>query len=161
MRELHKIIVGAATAILVATGFGVSSAQGIPSQPEPSQEEPVLECPDAMRGMRVKAETVDGGVVLQITNPHTEYVTELRRELRIMAQVIEEHSKTTNTAVLDPEAVRIPPVTITVRDVDSGVRVHIRAERAKDITQLRELALGFQQTWEGSECGQGIVSQRA
>jgi hypothetical protein len=161
MRELHKTIVGAATAILVATGFGVSSAQ-VPTEPEqPSQAEPAIECPEAMRGMQVKAETVDGGVVLQITSPHTEHVTELRRELRVMADVIEQHSKTTNTAVHDPEAVRIPPVSISVRDVAAGVRVHIRADRPTDVTQLRELALGFQHTWEGSSCGQGIISQRA
>jgi hypothetical protein len=163
MRELHKTIVGVATAILVATGFGVSSAQQapLPEPQQPEQAEPVIECPEAMRGMEVKAETVDGGVVLQITNSRTEHVTELRRELRVMADVIEQHSKTTNTAVHDPEAVRIPPVTITVRDVAAGVRVHIRADRPNDVMQLRELALGFQQTWEGSECGQGIVSQRA
>lgn len=97
------------------------------------------------------------GVAFKFTTPKKENVKELRELLTDAADVIEEHSKMTEEqrAVTDPAAAQIPPLDISVKNVGSGARVTIRAQRAEDIEPLREQARNFEEFWETSECVQG------
>jgi hypothetical protein len=150
MRTLHHII---GATLLIAAGSSIGFAQPDVMDP-PSQEPAEIDCPDAMRGMKLEVQTVDGGVAIEITTPRPRNVIPMRRDLRNVASLIEQKSK--DPTGIDPSA-RIPPISIVVQDIKSGVHVRITPQRAKDLTLLRQLAVGLQSAWEGSECARGDV----
>ena len=144
----------------------------MPQQEPAPQQEPVMpqqqpqtapaeECPEFLRGVDLSLQDVKRGVAFKFTTPKQENVKELRQLLTDAADVIEEHSKMTDEqrAMTDPAAAQIPPLDIAVKNVGSGARVTIRAQRAEDVEPLREQARNFEEFWETSECVQGPTAR--
>lgn len=150
------------TKLLTIMGFlgalaipAVSSAQR--AQPEDSQ----LECPDIMRGLSLSVRDVKGGIELDITTPQRERVAEVREEARAAATELEKRSKAspstkTMSTSLDTEP-QLPPMTIQVRDIATGVRVTVRPDRTSDLDMIRRGGRGLQDFWTGANCAQRTI----
>ena len=170
-RRAATSLAGAALAVAVGiAGHGLIHAQEQPggAQPDPGPGQEVTTCPEVMQGVNVSAEAVKKGVALEFTTPRQDQVKELRSQLRELGRTLEEESKAgpgrepapqgTEKQATPEEAV--PPLDIAVKDIDSGARVIVRAERSGDVPQLRELAEGFEQFWATTDCVQGAPGTR-
>lgn len=127
-----------------------------PQAPTPRPEveiEDGNQCPYAMRGVKLTAELDKQGVVFEFTNPRKEYVKDVRAQLREAAELLQELSRMQlDESKLDPDMPRLPPLAIAVKDIQFGARVVIHAVRSQDRAELRELAAGFAEFWEHSDC---------
>lgn len=111
------------------------------------------QCPYALRGVKLVAGLDKRGVIFEFTNPRVEYVRDVREQLREAAELIQELSrKPVDEATVDPDEPRLPPLSIAVKDIAFGARVVIHAMHAEDRAELRELAAGFAEFWEHSDC---------
>lgn len=151
--------------VVALAGTSVAQPRPMPQQepvtpqqePATPQAEETAECPEFLRDVDLSIKDVKSGVTFQFTTPRKENVKELRELLTDAADVIEEHSNMSDQqrAMTDPAAPEIPPLDISVKNVNSGARVTIRAERSQDIEPLREQARNFEEFWDSSECVQG------
>jgi hypothetical protein len=97
-----------------------------------------------------------GGVALDFTSPRQQQVPELREQLREAALFVEMYSKAPDRWIDDPSQGRLPPLDISVNDVGAGARVLIRAERARDLPELLELARTLDILWQRSDCNEDL-----
>ena len=141
---------------------GVAAAKpSTRSEPERRVSPPIdvddgNECPYALRGVKLEAGLDKRGVIFEFTNPRVEYVKDVREQLREAAELIQELSrKPVDQATVDPDAPRLPPLAISVKDIAFGARVVIHAVNVEDRAELRELAAGFAEFWEHSDCSMG------
>lgn len=162
MRQPIRTIALAAVCMTAAASNLVDAKpQKQQAKPEPKVEQPRRQievddgnqCPYAMRGVKLEASVDKEGVVFEFTNPRKEYVKEVRVQLREAAELIQELSRMEmDEAKLDPDVPRLPPLAIAVKDIQFGARVVIHAMRTQDRAELRELAAGFAEFWEQSDC---------
>lgn len=117
------------------------------------------ECPAAFRGASVTAESMPGGVRLEFRNGNRANVSDMRDQLRAVAEMIEQHGTEKQTSG-EEEEVEFPPVDLEVKDIVLGARVTVRASRLRDIPALREMAFGFAEFWKTSACVETLVSKR-
>lgn len=118
-------------------------------------------CPEVMRGVSLELRPISGGVALEFTSGRTSQVAELREQLREAARVVEAHSKAPrHIHASNSERVRLPPLDISVNDVESGARVVVRAQRARDLPEVLELAHVLQLIWSRSDCHDDISVRR-
>jgi hypothetical protein len=152
--------IAAAVAVVAASAVGSAG----PPQVVPYEEaEAERQCPEVMRGVALVFRPIAGGVMLEFTSPRQHEVPELRQQLREAAVVVEQHSKAPMPASLDaadPEAARIPPLDISVNDVGAGARVLIRAQRARVIPEVLELARALELFWLHSDCNEEVGARR-
>src|SRR6187402_1030636 len=98
-------------------------------------------CPAAMRGVVLVSRKISGGVSLEFTSPRRRQVPGLREQLREAALAVETYSKAPLRGWMMAPAQRpIPPIDISVNDVGAGARVSVRAQRARDLPELLDLA---------------------
>jgi hypothetical protein len=161
MRQPIRTIALTAVCLTAAAANLVDAKPQQQGKPEPRAEQPKPrieveddnQCPYAMRGVKLTASLDKEGVVFEFTNPRKEYVKEVREQLREAADLIQELSRMeTVDAKADPDVPRLPPLAITVKDIQLGARVVIHAVRTQDRAELRELAAGFAEFWEQSDC---------
>jgi hypothetical protein len=118
-------------------------------------------CPEAMRGAVLVARPISGGVALEFTSPRRRQVTGLREQLREAALAVETYSKVPlRSAVAEPAQLPIPPLDISVNDVGAGARVSIRAQRARDLPELLDLARQVELYWSYSDCNEDLLARR-
>lgn len=143
--------VAAAVAALTAGTVAIAGPpQVVPYEP-PQQE--ARRCPEVMRGVALIFRPIPGGIALEFSSPRQHEVPELRKQLREAALVVEQHSKAPmQVSVDDAESIRIPPLDISVNDAGAGARVVIRAQRARDVPELLELARALELFWAHSDC---------
>ncbi len=119
------------------------------------------QCPEVMRGVSLVFRPISGGVALVFTSPRARQVDELRDQLREAAHVVEAHSKAVkHINASNSDQVRLPPLDISVNDVESGARVVVRAQRARDLPEVLELAHVLQLIWSRSDCHDEISVRR-
>jgi hypothetical protein len=126
---------------------------------DPAQSETEVECPDFVRGAKLSMRDVDGGVELKITTPWTVHLKPLRELLQQLAVVVEDHTHTQQVGAQDET--EIPPVDITVKDIDSGSLITIKADSARHVPIVREQARMLDEFWQSSECINGSVGRMA
>ena len=145
MRIHHSAAVSAVLMTLVGVGH---------AEPPIPVEAPELhnDCPIAMRRATVATKVVTGGVDIEFKTPIRHNLPALRAMVREAAMVIELHSRDIKRISAGEPHHDFPAVDVWVKDIAAGVRVRILAERTKDISELRALALGFQQAWLTSDC---------
>jgi hypothetical protein len=144
-----------AAAVAVLTASTAASAGPPKVVPYDEVREEDRQCPEVMRGVALIFRPIPGGVILEFTSPRQHEVAELRQQLREAAIVIEQHSKApirVSKSESEEEAARIPPLDISVNDVGAGARVVIRAQRARDVPELLELARALELFWAHSDC---------
>ncbi|MDX2093468.1 MAG: hypothetical protein SFX73_36830 [Kofleriaceae bacterium] len=156
MRQPIRTIALAAVCMTAGAANLVDAKPQKPAQAQPrtpSEVEDGNQCPYAMRGVKLTASLDKEGVVFEFTNPRKEYVKDVRLQLREAADLIQELSRLEpDEHKIDPDVPRLPPMAIVVKDIQSGARVVIHAVRAQDRAELRELAAGFAEFWEQSDC---------
>src|SRR5262245_42142748 len=101
-----------------------------------NEDDVLLECPEALRGVQLSLEPVAGGVAVRFTTPNKKELDDLRSLLREAATLIEYHTK---LAALHPEErqslpneVVIPAVDIDVKDIKSGAQIIIKPDDPSD-----------------------------
>ena len=115
-----------------------------------------VQCPAALHGVTLDLDIAERGVVIELARPNKDYVPQLRALVKDAAAMIEQHTNSNgsmeraSTGKLD-----IPPVMISVVDIDNGSRITLRARSAKDVKKLRRQAMTFEQFWEDFECVTG------
>jgi hypothetical protein len=118
-------------------------------------------CPPVLRGVSMEIQPISGGVVLELTAPRPQQVAELREQIRDAAMVVEKYSKAPPQGLLvEMEPARLPPLEISVNDVGAGARVLIRAQRARDLPELLELAHSLELVWERSDCNESVAHEQ-
>ncbi len=158
-----KLLAPVAATIAALTAGGVASAGPPQVVPYEDPEEAARRCPEVMRGVALIFRPIPGGIALEFTSPRQHQVPELRKQLREAALVVEQHSKApipVHAEAGDPESIRIPPLDISVNDVGAGARVVIRAQRARDVPELLELARALELFWSHSDCNEDVGVRR-
>ncbi|HWO24159.1 MAG TPA: hypothetical protein VNO30_35695 [Kofleriaceae bacterium] len=159
--------IGTAIAVLAASTAGSAGPQQTADAPAPTATpgdadtliEAARRCPEAMRGVALVSRPISGGVALEFTSPRRRQVPELREQLREAALAVQTYSKAPlRGALLSPGQVPIPPLDISVDDVGAGARVSVRAQRARDLPELRDLARTLQRFWSRSDCNEDLVA---
>lgn len=149
-------IAAAAAALVAGTPAGRAGPQRVIAIPEVPRR-----CPPVLRGVSMVIQPVTGGVALELTAPRPQQVAELREQIRDAAMVVEKYSKAPPQGLLvEMEPARLPPLEISVNDVGAGARVVIRAQRARDLPELLELAHALELVWERSDCNESVAHQR-
>jgi hypothetical protein len=147
---MNPLIPAAATIAVLLAGAGVSRAEGRPRR-----------CPQVLRDVSLVARPTPDGVVLELTTGRPHAVAELRDQLRDAALLLERRSKARLRAAADaPGTARaaVPPLEISVSDVGAGARVVIRAQRARDLPELLELAYELELLWARSDCSGQLMA---
>lgn len=161
--------IGAAVAVLVASSAGSAGPQQIADAPAsidtPGDAYALIEaarrCPAAMRGVVLVSRPISGGVALEFTSSRRRQVPELREQLREAALAVETYSKAPLRGMfVAPGQIPIPPLDISVDDVGAGARVSIRAQRARDLPELLDLARTLKRVWSYSDCNEDLVASR-
>jgi hypothetical protein len=161
--------IGAALAVLVASSTGGAGPRQIADAPAPGDApgdayapiEAARRCPEAMRGVELVSRPISGGVALEFRSSRRRQVPELREQLRDAALAVETYSKAPlRSALVAPGQVPIPPLDISVDDVGAGARVSVRAQRARDLPELRDLARALERYWSRSDCNEDLVALR-
>jgi len=116
------------------------------------------QCPEIMRDVELVLRPVTGGISLEFTSQRPRQVAALRDQLRDAALVVETYSKLPERGLLlQPADSRIPPLEISVNDVGAGALVVIRAQRARDLPELLDLARAFELLWSRSDCNERVA----
>jgi hypothetical protein len=148
------LVAAAVAALTVGTVASAGPPQVVPYEPPQVQAQ---RCPEVMRGVALVFRPIPGGIALEFSSPRQHEVPELRKQLREAALVVEQHSKAPmQVSAGDSESIRIPPLDISVNDVGAGARVVIRAQRARDVPELLELARALELFWAHSDCHEEI-----
>jgi hypothetical protein len=151
------------TKLLTIMGFLGALALPAAAQRQPqhrAQPDDQIECPEIMRGLALTVRDVKGGIELEITTPQTDRVPVLREEARAAATELEkrsQESKSTKTMSTNIDEPQLPPMTIAVRDIATGVRVTVRPERTADLDTVRRGGRGLQEFWTGANCAQRTI----
>ncbi len=128
------------------------------SDPVAKNQDDEVKCPDAVRGVAMTVQQIDGGVTLKFTAAKKEQLTDLRLLLREAATTIEHHSKLLalhpEQLQNNPDAGAIPAVDIDVKDTAMGALVTIHPENPSQLSAVRAQAQGFEQFWAKNNCVQ-------
>lgn len=158
MKSLIPAAAAAIAALAASPGAGATPARIIPH--EVPQEAP-RSCPEVMQGVSLVIRPATGGVSLEFTSPRRRQVAELREQLRDAALVIARHSKSPiQLAAATAGQSRLPALDISVSDISAGARVVVRAQRARDLPELLELARTFEVMWTRSDCNEEVGIRR-
>ncbi len=169
MKSLFKAAgISAAAAILAAGSVGSASPRQAADAPAPAAApgdapapaEADRRCPEAMRGVVLVSRQISGGVALEFTSPRRRQVPGLREQLREAALAVETYSKAMlREAAHAPAQLQFPPLEISVNDVGAGARVSVRAQRARDLPELLDLARQLELFWSHSDCNEDLLAR--
>lgn len=123
-----------------------------PAAADPVEDEEVP-CPEFIRGAQLRLADTARGTSLTITTTRAQHVDELRVALHQAAMFLEQRAATITTS--DDPTARIPPLAVTVRPVDAGLQVTVRARNAGDVALLRRQARMLEVMWKSSSCING------
>lgn len=157
MTRLDIRVLGPAL-LLVMSVAGTSVAQVMEGPPpETMQESPqTVECPEFIRGSRLKVSNVRDGVALNLTTSNRENIPLLRQLTRDFVSAVEQHAEAqAKAADMDPDA-KMPPLDMKTKDIDGGSQLIVRAENSEDVATIRREARDVEEAWQTSECVTGI-----
>jgi hypothetical protein len=93
-----------------------------------------------------------GAIEIDITTPQAERRTTLRQEARQAATQIQSDSRSERMSTQDEVIPNLPRLVILVRDIDTGVRVTVRPERAGDLDTVKRGGHWLKEFWDGAQC---------
>lgn len=163
-------------AILIAL-LGIAAtalAQGAPQTPAPkdqatpapkNQQQPTApsdhtdkrDCPDFVRGSKLSVTQIDQGVVVTLTTPTEASVQSLRTMAHNAAGYVESNERKGTKAPAKQGSAegQLPPLDITVTDIDGGAKVSVKAQNKGDVGAVREQAKKIEEMWKTDACVNG------
>jgi hypothetical protein len=139
------------------------TSQGEPKTPGAQPGQPsgagaqAHECPEFMKGSKLKVSDTKDGVAITVTTDQKGNVDELRKLVGDVATAVDQQSKAQPKAQAQSTGSeqQMPALDVTTKNVDGGSKVTIRPEDQAKLDLVRTQARKLETAWQSSTCAKG------